>query len=60
MNSIQEAKNDWANPMLKEAPFWRDGMSPEEYIVEEEYYDKCFQQVLDGTYVPLWQQKENH
>ena len=59
LSTSQEAEKDWANPMIKEAPFWYDGMSPEEYITELEYYDRCFQQVMDGTYVPLWKQKKN-
>ena len=37
------AENDWATPSLKEVPFWRDGMSPEEYEVEREYlYNNFF------------------
>lgn len=30
---------DWETPTLKEAPFWREGMTPEEYDEEREYFD---------------------
>lgn len=50
-------ENDWATYTLKEAPFWREGMSPEEYDIEREYYAKNTKLVLSGKYIPLWQQK---
>lgn len=49
--------NDWASPTLKEVPFWRDDMTPEEYEVEREYYGKNFELVKEGKYIPLWKQK---
>ena len=49
-------KSDWATYSLMEAPFWRDGMSPEEYDKEREYYYKHLNDVKDGTYLPLWRQ----
>lgn len=52
MNNV----NDWASPTLKEVPFWREGMSPEEYETEREYYAKNFDLVKEGKYVPLWKQ----
>ena len=49
-------KSDWATCSLMEAPFWRDGMSPEEYDKEQEYYYKHLNDVKDGIYLPLWKQ----
>lgn len=50
-------KNDWASPTLKEAPFWRDGMTPEEYNVEREYFNKHWDEYTNGEDLPLWKQK---
>lgn len=49
---------DWATPTVKEVPFWRDDMTPEEYEIEREYYYKNFALVRKREYVPLWKQKE--
>lgn len=49
---------DWAHPTLKEAPYWREGMTPEEYDIEREYYGKNFKLVREGKYKPLWKQRE--
>ena len=49
--------DDWARSTLKEAPFWRDGMSVEEYEEERDYLNNHCQELLKGTYKPLWQQK---
>lgn len=52
------AENDnWSTPTLREVPFWRDGMSQDEYEIEREYYAKNFHLVRQGKYVPLWKQK---
>ena len=51
------AENEsWATETLKEVPFWRDDMTPEEYDLEREYYARNFSQVKTGTYKPLWKQ----
>lgn len=55
---MEENNNDWANPTLKEAPYWRDGMTPEEYDMEREYYYKNFHLVRERKYKPLWKQQE--
>ena len=49
-------KNDWATPTLKEVPFWRDDMGPEEYDIEREYMAKNWHLVQEGQYAPLWKQ----
>jgi len=59
LSSIRDSESDWASPSLKEAPFWRDGMTPEEYDVEREYLGRNYHLLLDGTYEPLWRQKEH-
>lgn len=51
------AENNWANGTLKEVPFWRDDMQPEEYDVEREYLAKHWEDFTKGKYTPLWKQK---
>lgn len=51
-------ENSWAPFSLQEVPFWRNGMTPEEYEKEREYYYQNFYtSVQDGTYIPLWKQR---
>lgn len=48
---------NWATPTLKECPWWRDDITPEEYEVERTYYYTHFNDiVVKGKYKPLWQQ----
>ena len=54
---VREDPEDWATETLKESPFWREGMRPEEYDIEREYLYRNYNLVLDGTYKPLWKQK---
>ena len=49
-------KNDWATPSMKEYVFWREGMTPEEFEKEREYYIRHLKEVKEGKYKPLWQQ----
>lgn len=51
-------QSDWATETLMEAPYWRNGMTPEEYDEEREYFAKNFKQYMDGEYMPLWKQRE--
>lgn len=48
--------NDWATETLKEAPYWRNGMSPEEYEIERDYFNLHIEDWLKGEYEPLWKQ----
>ncbi|MGN0501124.1 MAG: hypothetical protein ACI4HK_08300 [Ruminococcus sp.] len=50
--------NEWATLTIKEVPFWRDGMTPEEYDEERIYFYKNFDSYKKGTYIPLWKQKK--
>lgn len=50
--------NDWATGTLKETPFWREGMTPEEYEAERDYLNNHFQEFINGDYEPLWKQKQ--
>lgn len=45
----------WATPTLKEAPFWRDDMTEQEYDIERKYFLQKIS-VLREHYVPLWKQ----
>jgi len=54
---LTEVKNNWAPPTLREMPFWRDGMTPEEFDREREYYYDHYDDLKNGTYKPLWRQK---
>lgn len=51
-----KTEKDWANGTLKEVPFWRDGMTVEEYEKERNYLHDNWNKLMDGTYVPLWKQ----
>ena len=52
-------QSDWATETLMEAPFWRNGMTLEEYEMENRYLSKNFYKQKDGNYMPLWMQEEN-
>ena len=52
-----EENKQWATFPIRETLFWRDGMTPEEYEKEREYYYKNMESVKNGTYKPLWKQK---
>ena len=52
-------ENDWTTPTLREAPFWKPGMSPEEYEEEREYLRQNFKAFLENNYEPLWKQREH-
>ena len=47
---------EWASETLKEEPFWRDGMTVEEYEKEREYLKNHLEDLRNGTYEPLWKQ----
>ena len=47
---------NWATGTLKEVPFWREDMTPEEYEQEREYFYAHWDDYTMGRYVPLWKQ----
>lgn len=49
---------DWARETLKEAPYWRDGMTPEEYEIERDYFNAHLKEYYCGKYKPLWEQNK--
>lgn len=49
---------NWATGTLKEVPFWREGMQPDEYDKEREYLATHFDDFKKGKYIPLWKQKD--
>ena len=52
-------EKDWATATLREVPFWRNDMQPEENDIERAYYIVHFDDLRKGTYNPLWKQKIN-
>lgn len=54
---LMEENKEWLNPKVKETPYWRDGMTPEEYDIEREYYYMHLDDVRKGIYKPLWKQR---
>ncbi|MGN1320441.1 MAG: hypothetical protein ACI4U6_04910 [Acutalibacteraceae bacterium] len=51
-------ENNWASGTLKEVPFWRDDMQPEEYDKEREYLANHWEEFTKGKYIPLWKQSK--
>lgn len=49
-------EKDWATATLKEAPYWREGMQPDEYNAERLYLYEHIEDYTRGTYLPLWKQ----
>ena len=56
---IRIDEDNWATPSLMEAPYWRDGMTPEEYDIERAYFQRNIDKWGTPEYVPLWKQKDN-
>ena len=54
------AESDWATPNQKEAPYWRKGMSIEEYEAERTYFFQHLKEFSNFTYQPMWKQKINN
>lgn len=52
----ENSEKNWATATLKQAPFWRDNMQPEEYDIEREYFYNHYEDYKNGKYVPLWRQ----
>lgn len=53
---LTEEDKEWATETLKETPYWRDGMTVDEYEVERKYLYEDFGRIREGTYKPLWVQ----
>ncbi len=51
--------NDWATGTLREVPFWRDDMTPEEYEIERTYFIEHWDDYTKGNYTPLWKQNKS-
>lgn len=52
-------KSSWASGTIKEVPFWREDMTPEEYDLEREYWINHWDDYTNGKYIPLWKQNNN-
>ena len=46
-----------ATMSMKEYIFWRDGMTPEEFEKELDYYYTHIEDLKNGRYLPLWKQE---
>lgn len=51
-------QQDWASGTLKEVPYWRSNMQPEEYDYERSYFQQNWENFTNGKYKPLWKQVE--
>ena len=54
---MSNSNDEWASGQIKEAPYWRKGMTPEEYDEERTYFFANINKYFSGTYEPLWKQK---
>ena len=54
---VSQKKNIYEDPFYYDAPFYREGMSVEDYRRERIYLNENVDIFIDGTYVPLWKQK---
>ncbi len=54
---MEESK--WCSEGMKEAPFYHQGMTMEEYEKERDYFNLHIEEWKNGTYEPLWKQN-NH
>lgn len=52
-------QQDWATGTLKEVPFWRKDMQPEEYEYERIYFLQNWENYTKGEYQPLWKQADS-
>lgn len=55
---MEKAIESWATHSMREFIFWRDGMSPEEFEKERDYFYQNIDMVRKGEYVPLWKQNK--
>ena len=51
-------EHSWATASLKEAPFWREDMTPEEYDTERLFLIENWDAYKRGCYRPLWMEKQ--
>lgn len=53
-------EGNWKHPCAIEIPYWRDGMTPEEYDLEYVYHGFFVYEHPDllHEYRPLWEQKK--
>ena len=46
-------EKDWARGTLKEVPFWRKDMQPEEYDYERSYLHQNWENYTNGKYIHI-------
>ena len=47
---MSNSNDEWASGQIKEAPYWRKGMTPEEYDEERTYFFANINKYFSGTY----------
>lgn len=58
VSNINREKEMYDDPFYYDAPFYRTGMSADEYMREKIYLNENVDIFIDGTYVPLWRQRQ--
>lgn len=53
-----EIIDNWNPILLNGYPFIREGMTAREYLEERDYWGLHMKEYHNGTYKPLWQQRE--
>lgn len=51
--------DDWCTPGMKEAPYYYDGMTPEQYEEERVYLAEHIDEYTSGAYKPLYKQNKD-
>ena len=51
--------DDWCTPGMREAPFYFEGISYEQYEKERTYLAEHFTDLQKGVYVPLYKQNKD-
>lgn len=56
---MAEISNDWATPRIKEFIFWHEGMTPDDYEIEQDYFFAHMNNPQKrAEYQPIWKQLE--
>ena len=56
-----ENKEVWRPPaVIRDVPYWHDGMTPDEYDEERIYFAEHFIDWQYGRYKPLWKQRSEN
>lgn len=56
---MEDIKKSELTTGMMEAPFYRQGMKTDEWEKENKYLCENMDKLKNGTYMPLWKQKNN-